>query len=269
MLSALAAGAQVLGETRYAEAAARAARFLLDNQYRDGRLHRIWSRGDVSVPAFLDDYSFLAGACLDLFETDFHPEWLAAARNLAEAMEDLFLDPQDGTYFYVGRDQEATLVRGKHFNDGAIPAGNSMAALALLRLHRFTDEPRFQERAQAIIRRLTPQAQQNPWGYGWFWLSPMLALMPPVDVTLVGRASHPSLREMVEVVHRVYLPERRLICKDPGDAARLEELCPPARYYNLLDDRPAAYVCHNFTCQPPIHTAQDLAAALAALSRRG
>jgi hypothetical protein len=269
MISALALGAQVLGEARYAEAADRAARFLLSELHRDGRLHRIHSQGQVSVPGFLDDYAFLANACLDLFETDFDPAWLAAARQLAEAMEELFLDPEDGAYFYVARDQEAVLVRSKHLTDGAVPSGNSMAARTLLRLHRFTEEGRFGERAQAILRRLIPQAQSLPWGFGHLWGVVVLALTPPLDLTLVGPAAHPALVEMVRASHRAYLPERRLVRKDPADCARLEELCPPARHYSLLDAKPAAYLCHSFTCRPPINDPEELARQLAALPRGG
>ncbi|MBM4284959.1 MAG: thioredoxin domain-containing protein [Deltaproteobacteria bacterium] len=267
MISALALGAQALGEARYAEAAARAARFLLGELHRDGRLHRIHSQGQVSVPGFLDDYAFLANACLDLFETDFEPAWLAAARRLAEAMEDLFLDPDDGAYFYVARDQEAVLVRRKNLTDGAIPSGNSMAARTLLRLHRFTEKGRFGERAQAILRRLVPPAQSQPWGFGHYWSAAVLSLTPPVDLTLVGPAAHPALVEMVRAAHRAYLPERRLVRKDPADCARLEELCPPARHYSLLDEKPAAYLCHSFTCRPPINDPEELARQLAELQR--
>jgi hypothetical protein len=269
MLSALARGAQVLGEPAYAQAAGRAARFLLDHLRPQGRLHRIWSQGQVSVPAFLEDYAFLANACLDLFETDFDPEWLAAARQLAEEMEDLFLDPADGAYFYVARDQETALVRSKHLADSVIPSGNSLAARLLLRLHRFTEQDRFQERARAIIQRLSPLALENPRGFGHYWTMCLLALSPPVDLTLVGPAGHPALREMLRLAHQAFLPERRLVFKDPAAAGRVEQLCPPVRHYNLLDDNPAAFVCAHFTCRPAIHDPKELGEVLGALQRRG
>ncbi|MFZ2088005.1 MAG: thioredoxin domain-containing protein, partial [Desulfobaccales bacterium] len=78
MLSALAQGSQTLGDHKYYEAAAQGARFLLTQLWRDDQLLRIWAEGQSSIPGFLDDYAGLANACLDLYETDFHPAWLEA-----------------------------------------------------------------------------------------------------------------------------------------------------------------------------------------------
>ncbi len=84
MLAALAQGSQVLGDRRYYEAAARAARFILTELFREGRLYRSWTAGRVSVPGFCDDYAHLAYGLLELYETDFDPAWLEAARRLMD-----------------------------------------------------------------------------------------------------------------------------------------------------------------------------------------
>ena len=76
-ITALALGAQVLGERRYYEAAARAARFLLADLVKENTLFRIWTAGQVSVPGFSEDYALLANALLDLYETDFDPVWVS------------------------------------------------------------------------------------------------------------------------------------------------------------------------------------------------
>ena len=136
MISALALGAQVLGDKKYYEAAAAGARFLLTELRQGDRLLRIWAGGQASIPGFLDDYAGLANACLDLYDTDFDPEWLKAAISLGEQLDDLFLDAADGTYFYVARDQESILVRSKNIFDQSVPAGNSLAARLFWRLWR-------------------------------------------------------------------------------------------------------------------------------------
>ena len=138
-ISALAQGAQVLGDRRYYEAAARAARFLLSELLRENRLYRIWTAGQVSVPGFSEDYALLANALLELYETDFDPAWLKEARRLMALMDEKFLDPGDGTYFYVDRDQATPLVRTKSIYDQTLPSGNSMAARVSFRLHRLTE----------------------------------------------------------------------------------------------------------------------------------
>ena len=267
MLSALAQGAQVLGEPGFLDAATRGARFILNELFRQGRLFRIWSAGRVTIPGFLDDHACLANACLDLYESDFDPAWLNWAGRLADLTEELFLDPADGSYFYVARDQEATLVRGKSVYDQAVPSGNSMAARVALRLHRFTGEARHRERARAIIRRFQGQARENPWGFAHLLTVEARFLTPPLDVTLVGDPGHPQTREMLEIVSRYFLPERRLVLKNPADSTALEELVPAARIYGPLGEKPVAYLCHAFACRPAIHNPEELNAKLVQFGR--
>ncbi len=265
MISALCAGAQVLGDPGFAAHARRAAQFLLTEMTREGRLYRIYANGRLSVPGFLDDYAGLLIALLDLYETDFDPAWLQEALGLADRMEALFLDPEDGAYFYVGHDQESVLVRSKNAFDQAVPGGNSLAALGLWRLARLTEEKRFLGRSQAIVRRFLGNALQNPWGFAHLLLTPLLSLAPPLDLTLVGELEAPRTRALLATVHAACLPGRRLVVKDLRRAAQLEALVPAARYYEAPPEGPAVYVCHRYTCQPPLTDPQELAARLAAL----
>jgi uncharacterized protein len=262
MLSALALGAQVLGDHKYSEAAASGARFLLTELWRNDQLLRIWASGQVSIPGFLDDYAALANACLDLFETDFDSAWLEAALRLAERLDDLFLDEADGAYFYVARDQQATLVRSKSLHDQSVPAGNSLAARVFWRLWRFTEKEAHQQRFQAILRRLQSQALENPWGFSHYLTVAALSLMPALDLTLVGDPKHPHMKSLLAEINRRFLPERRVVLKNPQDPARVEELAPAAKYYEAVASGPVVYLCHHFTCQPPTGDPKELAIKL-------
>jgi hypothetical protein len=262
MFTAMCLGTQILGDGIYSEAADRGAKFIFDNLFKEDRLYRIWSSGQAAVPGFLDDYAILANACLDLYETDFNPEWLAAAQHLAASMESRFLDEADGTFFYADSDQDVTLVRGKSVYDQVIPSGNSMAARVFWRLYRFTDESRYLDRVKAVVHRFMGNALENPWGFAHFLTVPLLYLAPPLDLTFVGTAGDDKIKEMLAETCRRFLPERRLILKDPDDCARLEELAPPARTYAAVAAGPAAYLCHDYACQPPVSDAKELAARL-------
>ena len=126
----------------------------------------------------------------------------------------------------MDRDQATPLVRSKSIYDQVLPSGNSMAARVSFRLHRLTDEGHYQERAQAIIRQLKPQARENPWGFAHLWTVQTLALTPPVDLTLVGDPRDPRLQALLQAAYGAYLPERRLVLKNPADCAALEEPLP-------------------------------------------
>jgi uncharacterized protein YyaL (SSP411 family) len=265
MLSALALGAQVLGDKKYYEAAARGTKFLLTEMWRDNQLLRIWSDGKASIPGFLDDYAALANACLDLYEADFHLDWLETAISLGDQLHDLFLDDADGTYFYVARDQEATLVRSKSVHDQSVPAGNSLAARLFWRLWRFTEKEAYKKRFEAILQRFQAQATENPFGFSHYLTVAALSLLPPLDLTLVGDPGKSQMDSLLSEIYRRFLPERRLVLKNPEDAAKVEELVPAARDYAPVGTEPVAYLCHNFSCQPPTGDSKELAAKIAAL----
>jgi uncharacterized protein YyaL (SSP411 family) len=258
-ITALARGAQVLGDRRYSEAAVRAARFILENLFRDNTLHRIWTAGHVSVPGFSEDYAICANALLDLYETDFDPVWVEEAQRLMALMDEKFLDPADGAYFYVGRDQETPLVRSKSVYDQVLPSGNSMAARVSLRLHRLTGTGQYLERAQTIIRHFQAQAQQNPWGFSHLWTVQALALTPPLDLTLVGDSADSRTQALLQEAYGSYLPERRLVLKDSTSSAALEKLLPWTASYSQPGEAPVAYLCRDFTCLPAITDPHELA----------
>ncbi|MFA4904348.1 MAG: thioredoxin domain-containing protein [Desulfobaccales bacterium] len=267
-ITALANGAQVLGDRRYAEAAASAARFILQNLFRDSTLHRIWTAGRISVPGFSEDYAIFANALLDLYETDFDTVWINQAQALMTLMDQKFLDPTDGAYFYVDRDQETPLVRSKSIYDQVLPSGNSMAARVNLRLYRLTEKDAYQQRAAGIIRQFQAQAQQNPWGFSHLWTVQALALTPPLDLTLVGDPGDSRTQDLVRTAYSSYLPERRLVLKNPGNSNALDELLPWTGTYSQPGEAPVAYLCRDFTCLPAMSAPAELAAKLSQPSNR-
>ena len=143
----------------------------------------------------------MANALLDLYETDFDPVWVSEARRLMALMDEKFLDAGDGTYFYVDKDQATPLVRSKSIYDQVLPSGNSMAARVSFRLYRLTNEVRYQERAQAIIRQLNSHARENPWGFAHLWTVQTLALTPPLDLTLVGDPQDARTQALVQAAY--------------------------------------------------------------------
>ena len=113
---------------------------------------------------------------------------------------------------------------------------------------------------------MQPQAQENPWGFSHYWTVALLSLTPPLDLTLVGDPGHPRMADLLAAVNRHYLPERRLVRKDPADCAVLEDLAPPVRTYGPQGEAPVAYLCHNFTCEPAVHDPEELSRRLAQLT---
>src|SRR4029450_5188550 len=118
---------------------------------RAGRLPRSVLDGAATGEGYLEDYAFLTAGLLDLFEATGDPRWLARALALQDVLDAHFADPAGG-YFRTADDAESLLIREKPDFDGAEPSGNSVALENLLRLHEWTADERFRERADGLLR---------------------------------------------------------------------------------------------------------------------
>src|SRR5262245_13320941 len=154
MIDAFAQAAQVLDQPSYAETAARAADCILTKMRgADGRLFRTYSSGSQpKLNAYLDDYAYFLNGLVSLYEATFTPRWLESALDLAEMMVEQFWDPEQGGFFFTGKDHESLIARTKDPHDSSVPSGNSMAVTALLRLARMTGRIDLQEKAEATLK---------------------------------------------------------------------------------------------------------------------
>ena len=131
----------VLDEPRYLAAAEKIVSFLSVHLVcPDGRLLARWREGEAAHPGKLDDYAFYSWGLLELYGATFAPAYLAQAVKLAGIMLDFFFDRERGGFYPYASDGEQLLTRTKEVYDGAMPSGNSVAALVLLRLARLTGD---------------------------------------------------------------------------------------------------------------------------------
>ena len=151
MIAAFAKGAQILGDESYANVARKAADFVMENlKDKDGKLLKRYRGGKAALPAHLEDYSFFSWGLLELYEATFDVKYLSESLHLTEMMTDLFWDKDNGAFFFTAYDGEEQIVRTKELYDGAIPSGNSVAALVLLRLGRITGESKYENMLSLI-----------------------------------------------------------------------------------------------------------------------
>ena len=127
MISAFAKGAQVLDDARYLKAAQRATSFILTRLFQPDQttLLRRYRDGEAAIDGFLDDYAFLIGALLDLYEADFDPQHVETAMALTDKMRELFEDKTEGAFFSTAAGDSSLVLRMKDDYDGAEPSGNS------------------------------------------------------------------------------------------------------------------------------------------------
>ncbi|MDD4334087.1 MAG: thioredoxin domain-containing protein, partial [Desulfotomaculaceae bacterium] len=198
MIAALARGAAVFGEDAYRKAAVNAVEFIMQKLRRaDGRLLARYRDGEAAYPAYLDDYAFLAWGLWELYEADFAASHLEQALELTGQMIDLFWDAENGGFYFNGKDAEQLISRPKEVYDGAMPSGNSVALLNLLRLARLTANEKLTEIAERQIKAFSGSIGQYPWGYTHFLMGIDFMLGPTREIVIAGRAGETDTESML------------------------------------------------------------------------
>lgn len=250
MIAALAMAARAFNDSQWLQAAREAADFLLRRLFVDGRLQHRFRDGQAAIAGNVTDYAFLAWGLVELYQASFDATYLKAALELVETMDSLFWDEAAGGYFFSPADVPL-LVRQKDVFDAAIPSGNSVAMLALLKLWRLTGRPELAQRATAVNRYAAGQARDYPAGFTLLLSGVDMAIGPTAEVVVVGRRDAPETRAMLAKLNASYLPNVVVHLREPGDD-RLPRLAPFTKPLVPVNGRAVAYVCRDFACSLPV-----------------
>jgi uncharacterized protein len=221
----------------------------------DGRLLHAWREGHLGARALLDDYASTARAALSLFEASGEPGDLEAARRLAAEAIELFGDGAGG-FFLTARDATAVPgARPRQAHDGATPSGIGLLAETLVRLWHLTDEARWGEAAEGLIRSVSGL----PEGLGGSPLTLMSAdmLARGGSVVIDGPLDDPAAQALAAIALRAPDPSLTVLRLDrnswPNGSPR-DDL-PRAQ-------EPIAMLCQGQTCSLPVATPEALAALM-------
>lgn len=222
------------------------------------------------IPGMLDDYAFTIAACLDAYEATADLSYFNFGRRIADAMVNRFYDPVSGGFFDTEQERGNSNALGvlsarrKPFQDSPTPAGDSVAAIALLRLYAFTHEAAYRDQAQQTLEVFAGMAGQ----YGIFAATYGIAAVhfsrPPVQVVVIGSD---------DLANRLYAAAaasaglaKSVLKLAPNEA--VAQNLPPA----LADTIPqlpavkqeitAAVICSGFACQPPVFDPDELIRAM-------
>lgn len=253
MIAALAMGGRLLNEPVYTEAAEKAADLILDKmRLKDGRLLHRWNRGDVGIAATLDDYAFFVWGLTELYQAGLDSSVLNAALELNSIMIKEFEDTRQGGFFLTAQDAESLLIRPKEIYDGAIPSGNSIALLNMLRLARLTGDGSLEKRAQSTATAFYSVIKKGPFGYTQFISGLDFALSEGHEVVIVGDPDAKDTRAMLSSLNHQFQPNTVVIFRtDEKDADAIIKLAPYTRFHTSIDGKATAYVCRNFSCNQP------------------
>jgi len=252
-ISAFARAGLFLDAPGAVERARGAARFVLEEMVSEGRLAHSHQEGEAKGEGFLDDYAFFIAGLIDLFEATGEVAWLERSLELAAVVQSDFEDPGAGGYFMTGSRHEELIAREKPAYDGAVPSGNSVMVMNLLRLHALTERPGYLDQAQAALAAFGTTLSSSPTALSGMLLALDFLLDTPKSVVIVApQGSRQAAKRLLEQFRATFLPNCSFVLVCEGeDLERAGAIVPLLREKQAQGGRAVAYLCVNRSCRPP------------------
>jgi uncharacterized protein len=225
------------------------------------------------VPGMLDDYAFTALACLDAYEATADLSYFKFARSIADAMIARFYDATSGGFFDSepaadGKSLGVLATRRKPLQDSPTPAGNPMAAIALMRLHHYTGEAGYRDQAEQTLEAFAGAAEQFGIFAATYGIAVLYFLESPTQVVVIaGEENASAADELYAAAVEPFAFSKAVLRLAPNQAVR--ENLPPALAETIPNlpqlnvGQSFAVLCSGSTCQPPVFTPAELRSAMA------
>lgn len=253
MIAAFAKAGDVFNSDDYIKQAENSAQFILKNLTdKNGRLLKRYRNGKSGIDSHLDDYAFFIWGLLELYEATFNTIYLSEAIKLSEIMVSEFWDTENGAFFLGSNNSEKLIVRAKTGYDGAIPSGNSVAAMNFIKLNRITGETKWVEISDKIFMTFSKEINNTPTAFSYMLNGFLFESNEPKEVVVVGSGKDPETKLAIEKIKSIYIPSKVIIFKDTDDKSN--KLTPLAKWtmtQESIDDKTTFYVCRDFACKIP------------------
>ena len=259
MLASLAEAARVLDRLDYLSAAREAGDFLLNSMLRDDdRLYRTHKDGRSKLNAYLEDYANLIDGLQELYQSTFDERYFAAARKLADAALRHFR-ADDGGFFDTSDDHETLIVRPRNLQDNVAPSGNGMMATQFLRFAAYTGDSRYDDAARTVLRKLSHVFPQVPQAFAQSLIAADSLVRGYAEVALVSELDTDQSEKILRALRAPYRPNL-ITAQSDGESM---SLIPLLEGRTAINGQTTVYVCRDFACRLPVHSATETAALLA------
>jgi uncharacterized protein len=223
------------------------------------------------VQGLLDDYAAAVLACLDAYEATADLSYFKFAQAIGDAMIARFFDPTSGGFFDAepaseGNSLGVLATRRKPVQDSPTPAGNPMAAIALLRLHHYTGDAAYRDKAEQTLEVFAGIAGQFGVFAATYGIAVTHFLKDPVQVVVVSENNSEDGAALQSASIAVFAFNKTMIRLTPNQA--VAENLPPVlaatipHLPGLKSGEPFAVLCSGFSCQPPIKDPAELQRAI-------
>ena len=244
MLGAISRAAAVLGDEAYLAAAEKNLAFIRSELW-DGekkRLYHRWRDGARDSAQIFDTHAYLLGGIIGLYEVTLNPDHLEFAVAIAGRMIEGFYDPKAGGFFQSSGAKDL-IMRLKEDYDGAEPSGNSVAALALLKLAAITGNASYREVADKTLSYFSGRMKTVSVGVPYMLKAADFASREPNRVVIAGDRESEAARSLLRAAHSVYQPHKVVL----GTTGPIEEFAKTL----AKGEEVQVYLCKGKHCELP------------------
>ncbi|QDT66391.1 thioredoxin domain-containing protein [Calycomorphotria hydatis] len=249
MITAMARAGAVLDEPKYVTAAENAAKFIRTQMIEDGRLLHAYKDGRARLNGYLEDYACLIDGLVELFQVNSDEALLTVAMRLADRLKTSFHDAEQGGFHFTSSDHEELIVRQKDSQDNATPAGNTMAATALLKLARLTGETELEDLAIGTLDMMSAQIAKIPLASGQALVALDFLLGPTEELVLAEGTDASENEQVLSALRKKFSPNQVFLRVPSGS-----NLASPALLADKVSvgDQVTLYRCQRGACQAPL-----------------
>ena len=258
MIEGMAKAGRLLQRDDYIDSAIRAAIFIKNQMWSEGRLKATSRNGKSHLNAYLDDYAFLLGGLLELLQTRWDNELLIWAEDIANVLLDQFEEKGTGGFFFTSHDHEKLIQRSKLYNDDATPSGNGIAASALMQLGYLTANTHYLDAAERCLKAAWHSLSQSAISHCSL-LNALDTYINPGHIILL-RGDENALQPWQQLTRGRYMP-RAMIFTIPASID-----LPVSLADKKATENPCAYLCKGTQCSAPVTAIDEFATLINELS---
>ncbi len=263
MISAYARAGLGLGHSGYTRCAETAARFVMDHLYVNHRLYRSYKDGRPLYGAYLDDYAFFIAGLIDLYEATHDILWLERAVDLNRVMEKNHGDEADGGFFMTGALHETLIVREKPCEDGAIPSGNAVAVLNLLRLAEYTLDDGYRQRAEKALTLFSKPMQSAPSAMSEMLSAFDFYMDDPLEIIIVTpKGKDQEAEGFLAQLRTRFIPNKMIVVVNEQEINNTAQTIASVTDKSAINEKATAFVCKKGVCTLPTNDPKEFARLL-------
>ena len=247
MINGLVDAYSVFEEEKFLNAANSCAEFILENMIKsDGGLYHSHKDGTSKINGYLEDYSAVIQAFLNLYENTLNEKWLNTADGLMKYTYDNFYNTETNMFFFTSKLDDKLISRTVEFRDNVIPSSNSIMANNLFKLSHYYDSSKYLNTSLSMVKNISDQIEVYPNGFS-NWMNLMLNLNKNFyEIAIVGDNAIKKINEL----NKNYLPNK-IVVGSFGDNSL------PLLKNRYIEGETMIYVCVKKACKMPVKTIKE------------